>query len=82
MNILCSCTNFVTVIITVVFTHRAQVVSQSTPRGKLSQLTLTPTTRDDSGFYTCNAKNKFGNAVLVNNLVIHGKTFCCNALKR
>ncbi|CAG5122899.1 unnamed protein product, partial [Candidula unifasciata] len=51
--------------------ERAVVVSQSTPRGKLSQLTLNPTTRTDSGFYTCNAKNKFGNAVLVNYLLIH-----------
>ncbi|XP_059143240.1 cell adhesion molecule DSCAM-like [Physella acuta] len=50
---------------------RANVVSQSTPRGKLSQLTLNPTTREDSGSYTCNAKNKFGYGVLVNNLVIH-----------
>ncbi|XP_055866242.1 cell adhesion molecule DSCAM-like isoform X4 [Biomphalaria glabrata] len=51
--------------------ERAKIVSQSTPRGKLSQLTLTPTTRADSGFYTCNAKNNFGNGVLVNYLVVH-----------
>lgn len=49
-------------------------MSQSTPRGKLSQLTLAPTTRADSGFYTCNAKNNFGNGVLVNYLVVHGKS--------
>ncbi|CAG5122303.1 unnamed protein product, partial [Candidula unifasciata] len=50
---------------------RADIVSQLTPRGKLSQLTLNPTTRDDSGAYTCNAKNKFGSAVLLNYLIVH-----------
>ncbi|CAL1548258.1 unnamed protein product, partial [Lymnaea stagnalis] len=55
--------------------ERSKVESQSTPRGKLSQLILSPTTREDSGFYTCNAKNNFGNGVLVNYLVVHGKSF-------
>ncbi|GFO29921.1 Down syndrome cell adhesion molecule [Plakobranchus ocellatus] len=51
--------------------ERAKLVSQSTPRGKLSQLTIEPSTRQDSGFYTCTAKNKFGHGVLVNHLVVH-----------
>ncbi|PVD26143.1 hypothetical protein C0Q70_13812 [Pomacea canaliculata] len=50
---------------------RAKVVTQNTPRGALSQLTLSPALRNDTGFYTCNAKNKFGHGTLVSNLVVH-----------
>ena len=51
---------------------RARVVTQNTPRGALSQLTLRPALRNDTGFYTCNAKNKFGHGALVSNLVVNG----------
>ncbi|XP_070184378.1 cell adhesion molecule DSCAM-like, partial [Littorina saxatilis] len=50
---------------------RAQVVTQNTPRGALSQLTLRPAMRNDTGLYTCNAKNKFGHGTLVSNLIVN-----------
>ncbi|ESO90668.1 hypothetical protein LOTGIDRAFT_163888 [Lottia gigantea] len=49
---------------------RAKVVSHDTPRGKLSQLSLQPANRSDSGFYVCNAKNKFGHDDLMIQLVV------------
>ena len=55
---------------------RARVVTQNTPRGALSQLTLRPALRNDTGFYTCNAKNKFGHGALVSNLVVNGQLNC------
>ncbi|GFR74889.1 down syndrome cell adhesion molecule [Elysia marginata] len=51
--------------------RRVDILNQNTPRGKLSQLTIKPSTRHDSGNYTCLAKNKFGNGVFVNHLVVH-----------
>ncbi|RUS77575.1 hypothetical protein EGW08_014679, partial [Elysia chlorotica] len=51
--------------------NRVAIVAQDTPRGKLSQLTIKPSARDDSGNYTCLAKNKFGEGSLISHLVVH-----------
>ncbi|OWF38939.1 Down syndrome cell adhesion molecule [Mizuhopecten yessoensis] len=42
---------------------RRDMKTVSTTRGKLSTLALHPTLREDTGFYVCFAKNKFGNGV-------------------
>ncbi|KAK7466725.1 hypothetical protein BaRGS_00037167, partial [Batillaria attramentaria] len=50
---------------------RAKINTQSTPRGTLSQLTLQPALRNDTGFYSCNAKNNFGHGALISHLVVN-----------
>ncbi|KAK3760237.1 hypothetical protein RRG08_052186 [Elysia crispata] len=50
---------------------RFTIVAQDTPRGKLSQLTIKPSDRDDSGNYTCLATNKFGQRELLSHLIVH-----------
>lgn len=52
---------------------RRLITTTQTSRGKLSELTLRPAERGDTGFYVCTAKNKFGNAVLAMRLVVLGK---------
>ncbi|KAJ8316349.1 hypothetical protein KUTeg_006363 [Tegillarca granosa] len=52
--------------------NRREISTVITNRGKLSQLSLRPSTREDTGFYVCTAKNKFGVGVLPMRLTVLG----------
>ncbi|XP_046582612.1 Down syndrome cell adhesion molecule homolog [Haliotis rubra] len=50
---------------------RAKVITHNTQRGRLSQLSLQPAIRNDSGIYICNAKNKFDHDSLMIRLIVN-----------
>lgn len=55
------------------FFDRLDEKTANAERGKVSHLSLRPALRSDTGFYVCNAKNRFGSGAMTIRLTVFGK---------